>query len=267
MTTLTISTSLLSLVTEVLGDFTLENRLFTAFDVTKECRTRVNLGNGKFYVNHEDVKNLVNEFYTKEIPPFQNGSDYIREDHGFVYNGRAVACQIYRPIGVDPSKYLPDDVAVNRVRNGVAFIPSANKGAFVKSQTGVAIAAQPFPAAKSNVAVTAPVAPVAPTPSTAASLPGTTLKKGSRGRVIVPNRYVRAMGLNKGDVIGAYVDRTISGSHRIILHKLSTKSMHQLTVDKDCNVRLGRDLVSELTNQTSDIDLFYYPSTQEIILT
>jgi len=262
MTTLTISTSLLSLVTEVLGDFTVEQRLFTAFDVTKECRTRVNLGNGKFYVNHEDVKNIVNEFYSKEIPPFQNGSDYIREDHGFVYNGRAVACHIYRPIGVDPSKYLPDDVAVNRVRNGSAFIPSANKGPFLKSQTGVAIAAQPFPVAKSNVAITAPVAP-----STAASLPGTTLRKGSRGRAIVPNRYIKAMGLNKGDVIGAYVDRTIAGSHRIILHKLNTKSMYQLTVDKDCNVRLGRDLVGELTNQTSNIDLFYYCSTQEIILT
>jgi len=278
MTTLTVNTSLLSLVTEVLGDFTLEERLFTAFDVTKECRTRVNLGNGKFYVRHEDVKDLVNEFYTKEIPPFQNGSDYIREDHGFVYNGRAVSCQIYRPIGVDPSKYLPDDVAVNHVRNGSAFIPSANKGPFVKSQTGIAIAAQPLPwnkdpnskglpivtTSKSTVSTPAPVAPIAPVAPTAASMPGTTLKKGSRGRVLVPNRYVRALGLNKGDVIGVHINKG-SFTTLIVLEKLSTKTTHTFVVDKYCNVRLSSDIVSELSNCMS-INLVYDALRQEIIL-
>lgn len=235
MTNLTapVASPLLRLVTEVLGDFTNKEMLFTAYDVTKECRTRVNLNGNKFYVDHATVRDMVDEFYSKEIPPFQNGSDYIREDHAFFSSGRGVQARIYRPIGADVSSYLPDDVSVN-VR-GAAFIPSKSTAPFVAVGPAVAMVgvkhnhSKPNPSPGNAIVVTAPVKPVA----------GGTVNKTSRGRLIIPKALVEKLGLKHGDRVGIYTNHA-HGAVYVTTRALNVfDDSFEATVDKDCNIRVG----------------------------
>ena len=259
-----VASPLLRLVTEVLGDFATAQRLFTAFDVTKECRTRCNTSGNKFYVNHATVRDMVSEFYMKELPPFQNGSDYIREDHAFFHNGRGVSAQIYRPIGTDLTDYLPDDIKVN-LRNGSAFIPPANPlpngqlGAIKLNKHGSAsTVATPPP--------TAHIAPIAPT-ATLGKKPYGTVTRGSRGRITIPNEMVRALGLKHGDKVGIYTNVT-DKSVTVTTRSLNIfYSAHHATIDKDCNIRIGKEAMEFFSLGKTSFNLTLDVALERIVIT
>jgi hypothetical protein len=272
---------LLKAVTEALDKLTKNSILFSAYDVTKVVRNEVTRQGNKFYAGHADVRDIVHEFYEKELPPFQNGSDYIRDSY---VSPQGLAFQVYRPIGSDINSYDPSAIKTGTV---ALVIPSKNLAPLAVSKGGHAVALNPTKppigsttpsvpvvatqvTSKSTVAPTAPVAPItpiAPSINLNTGLPnGMTawidsgwLKRGSRGRALFTSKMVSSIGLVKGDLVDVYAKQK-----SIILQMANTGLpdpsavwLGHVKVDKYNEVRIGANMINAAIDSSQDKFLLY----------
>jgi hypothetical protein len=213
-------------VFDVLKEFANARRLFSAYDVTKEVRQR---RNAPPFIAHEDVRDLVHSAYNTELPPFENGSDYVREDYSHQKGHNLVQFQVYRPIERPLTDY-------NTVGDFSAPAPKP--------------AAMPTPA---------PVIGCSPLIFPAANI-------DKRGRLCVSNLATRTLAANPGDIVSIWADSP-SGGYIVqegnLVNKLGPELLGYLKVDKDGNVRISRWMV-EAMSLTSGANVSYMNS--EIVL-
>jgi hypothetical protein len=224
---ITTDPNVIKLLTEVLADFSKKQIIFSAYDVTKECRNRVNKMGNPFYVSHDAVRDTVHHFYDTEIPPFENGSDYVREN----YYGPQNDFQVYRPVGVDIHTYDPD--AIQLFTGQIAkFVPSkAAAGVTVQSKSGTA------------VALAAPAKP-GPAPQPVKPVQDATLHRRSRGRVLIPSAICAKAKLYQGEEVNVYQN---GNQLTICVADLPTNiPLATLTVDKYGELRLSSSILDHI---------------------
>lgn len=235
MSVTTTDPRLLTILTAVLTEFDKEDRIFSAFDVTKRIRTEVNKQGNPFYADHFQIRELVHEFYNSELPPFQNGSDYVREDYT---DNRGVTFQVFRKIGSDINTYDEREIKVVE-----KFIPSKSLGPVHHGKFGNGTAFNPT--AIKSPATYAPTVPakVANVSTPAASLSTSIARVGSRGRLLIRRDDVAKIGLLPGDSAGVY--EVIGKQQIVITHSgklmsgITHSSITTALVDKYGEIRLG----------------------------
>lgn len=202
-------------VTKQLNSLVTNNEMFTVFDVTRALRSAFPTR----YIGHYEVKDLIHSMYDKELPPFENGVDYIREDYNFIRNGSPVYCQIFRPAGSDITTYDPDRPIPQG--NGSFHVPSKANGQVNTSPSGIGNSLNN------------------PSNTTKDSANIYSLRTDKRSRVTITAALLRAIGIKaKGYAfIHTLPDKSLA------ISKPHFSDSPLTLVDKDCNIRLSKTFI------------------------
>ena len=195
---------LTQLVEDVIVDFTNEERIFSAYDVTKKLRA---CGHD---VRHFEVKGVVHGLYTN----FEMDNQMIRT--GIRLNsGRWTL--VYHMNWQDVANYDPNDVAEVAKDTQVTTIDDGTSGqdrdSYSDTQDRDNYDMDDEDENDDGV---------------------TNLTKDNRRRVCIPANSLRSIGANVGDVVYA-----LPTTDLVVISKTDTSDAHPYIVDKDNNVRLG----------------------------
>ena len=90
-----------NLIREVVREFVDGDRLFTAFDVSKETQCRLKAA-GEPFERHRHMKNIIH----RETEEFTTSGEYGRQLHDV---GASTQAFLYFPPSADPNSYVPQD--------------------------------------------------------------------------------------------------------------------------------------------------------------
>ena len=262
-------------VNDVIEEFCSQEALFTAWDVTRQVRKQIT-GN----VYHSKVREIVHDAFTEGKGQFassQSGGDWASSSvevstgrYAWASSSVEVStgryAQVYHLYDVwaddyDPNHWATRNVLTDKPNNSLTILPKQKQKHPNNVSTGVVTVPAPGVAQVTPNITASPVssAPApsatpkaAPTPAVNAKTIGPINRTTDKaGRISVPNNMVRQMGLETGDKV--YVQVTSKGKMVVTTVPWAHKQLGKLTVDKDCNIRIGRSLTRKagFTNRLS----------------